>query len=292
MESYQTIKSPWEDSFYDLLGSARRNLLLVSPFMKQAQAIKLIDRLDAAGVTPSIHVGIMTDLRPDSILAGVLDIESLLAFAKSTPNLTITYLPNLHAKVYVADDHTAVITSANFTDGGLRRNFEYGVVATDTNTVAKVLNDMRDYAALGSLVTHDSLESMASISKDLKGLRQKAERSIRREFRRAFNEKLEEARIQLLTVRAEGKTTHGIFADTILYLLARQPMRTTDMHPMIQRLHPDLCDDHEDRVIKGVHFGKKWKHYVRNAQQHLKRQGLITFDGTYWRLTRRVAPSP
>jgi len=284
MVSFRTIGSPWEEGFYDLLGSARRNLIIVSPFMKHAQATKLIARLDAS-VTPSIQVEIMTDLRPDSILAGVLDVESLLAFAKSTPNLTITYLPNLHAKVYVADDHTAVITSANLTDGGLRRNFEYGVVAIDPSIVAQVRNDMQDYAALGSLVTTDSLESMARIANDLKGLRQQAENSIRQKFRRAFNEKLEEARIELLTLRAEGKTTHGIFADTILYLLARKPMRTTEMHPMIQRLHPDLCDDSEDRVIKGVHFGKKWKHYVRNTQQHLKRQGLIAFDGSYWRLT-------
>ena len=285
IESLQTIKSPWEEGFYDLLGSARRNLLLVSPFMKQAQATKLIERLDVSGVTPSIQVGIMTDLRPDSILAGVIDVESLLAFARSTPNLTITYLPNLHAKVYVADDHTAVITSANLTDGGLRRNFEYGVVATDPSTVAQIRNDMQDYAALGSLVMKDSLESMARIANDLKGLRQQAENSIRQKFRKAFNEKLEEAKIELLTLRAEGKTTHGIFADTILYLLARKPMRTTEMHPMIQRLHPDLCDDSEDRVIKGVHFGKKWKHYVRTAQQHLKRKGLIAFDDPYWRLT-------
>ncbi len=285
METFQTLKSPWEDTFYDLLGSARKSLLLVSPFIKQAQTTKLIDRLFVAGVATSIRVGIVTDLCPDSILAGALDIESLLSFAKSTPNLSITYLPNLHAKVYVADNHTAVITSANLTAGGLSRNFEYGIVATERNTVAKIVNDMRDYAALGSLVTNDSLESMAGIAEELKGLRQKAERSIKRDFRKAFNKKLEEARIELLGVRAEGKTTHGIFADTILYLLARKPMRTTEMHPMIQRLHPDLCDDNEDRIIKGVHFGKKWKHYVRNAQQYLKRQGAIAFDGSYWRLT-------
>jgi hypothetical protein len=47
---------------------------------------------------------------------------------------------------------------------------------------------------------------------------------------------------------------------------------------------PDLCDDSVDRVIDGVHFGKKWKHYVRNAQQYLKRSGEIEFDGSRWRL--------
>lgn len=132
----------------------------------------------------------------------------------------------------------------------------------------------------------ETLRVMLEISHDLKDLRVKAERSISRSFRKAFNEKLEAAKVELLTVRAEGKTTHGIFADTILYLLARKPLRTADMHPLIQELHPDLCDDTEDRVIKGVHFGKKWKHYVRTAQQHLKRRGQIEFDGQYWRLVK------
>jgi hypothetical protein len=30
-------------------------------------------------------------------------------------------------------------------------------------------------------------------------------------------------------------------------------------------------------VIKGVHFGKKWKHFVRTAQVHLKRKRADLF---------------
>ena len=61
-------------------------------------------------------------------------------------------------------------------------------------------------------------------------------------------------------------------------------MRTEELHPLVQLLHPDLCDDSVDRVIDGEHFGKKWKHYVRNAQQYLKRNGEIQFDGSRWHL--------
>jgi hypothetical protein len=45
-----------------------------------------------------------------------------------------------------------------------------------------------------------------------------------------------------------------------------------------------LCDDEVDRVIDGRHFGKKWKHAVRTAQQHLRRKGLIALEGELWRL--------
>jgi hypothetical protein len=59
------------------------------------------------------------------------------------------------------------------------------------------------------------------------------------------------------------------------------------MHPLVQRMHPDICDDEIDRVIDGVNFGKKWKHHVRTAQQALKRARKIDFDGQKWNLTAR-----
>jgi phosphatidylserine/phosphatidylglycerophosphate/cardiolipin synthase-like enzyme len=245
----------------------------------------MLDCFSSTGVLSSLRVDLITDLRPDSILTGALDVEALLAFANSVPHSTITYLPNLHAKVYIADQHTAIITSANLTDGGLIKNFEYGVVVNDPQTITQVRTDLSQYASLGNIVPRDALESLTSVAVDLKNLRQQAERSIQREFRRAFNQKLEVAKLKLLSIRAEGKTTHGIFADTILYLLARGALRTVELHPLIKQLHPDLCDDGEERIIKGVHFGKKWKHHVRNAQVYLRRRGSIYFDGTHWRRT-------
>jgi len=99
-----------------------------------------------------------------------------------------------------------------------------------------------------------------------------------------FQEKLDAARIRILRHRAKGKSTHAILADTILFLLSKGPLRTVELHPMIQHLHPDICDDSVDRVLDGVHFGKKWKHHVRTAQQFLKREGRIRYDGQRWHL--------
>ena len=80
----------------------------------------------------------------------------------------------------------------------------------------------------------------------------------------------------------EGVTR--VFSRTILFLLQGGPLRTIDLHPQIKRIHPDLCDDSVDRVIDGERFGKRWKHLVRTAQQILKRDGSVQFDGTFWRL--------
>jgi hypothetical protein len=117
----------------------------------------------------------------------------------------------------------------------------------------------------------------------LKATRQEADKSIKTKLRAAFEQRTEAAKLELFKARARGKTTHGIFCDTVLYLLEREgPLRTGELHPLIQHIHPDLCDDTIDRVIDGVHFGKRWKHYVRNTQQALRRKGLIGFDGQRW----------
>ena len=78
----------------------------------------------------------------------------------------------------------------------------------------------------------------------------------------------------------------------ILYLLASSgyppllkrygPLPTEQMHPKIEVIHPDLCDNNIDRVIDGKHFGKKWKHAIRTAQQHLKKTGEIELVNRRW----------
>ena len=55
---------------------------------------------------------------------------------------------------------------------------------------------------------------------------------------------------------------------------AKDPMITSELHQHVRAIHPDLCDD-EDRIIGGESFGRKWKHTVRTAQQHLKHRGEI-----------------
>lgn len=78
---------------------------------------------------------------------------------------------------------------------------------------------------------------------------------------------------------------HAVFVKTIMFLLEKHgPLSTEQLHPLIEQIHPDLCDNTVDRVIDGKSFGKKWKHAVRTAQQHLKKQQLIALVGDKWQL--------
>ena len=138
---------------------------------------------------------------------------------------------------------------------------------------------------LGANISLEELRVLSLEMHDLKETFLHAQNSIRAQARRAFEARLESARTQLLHHRAKGITTHAIFADSIKFLLRNGPLMTSELHPLMQSLHPDLCDDSVDRVIDGVNFGKRWKHYVRNAQQHLKRNGEVLFHKGRWSLS-------
>lgn len=278
------LRSPWTETLERLISLVDENLLIVSPFVKRSATERILKQLDQRGRRASVRFGLITDLRPESTLAGSMDLDAIADIGRSVPGFELTHLPSVHAKVYVADCRMAIVTSGNLTEPGLRGNVEYGVALTEEGIVREVRSDFESYASLGAKVSIDDVAALSEEVKDLKTLFQRAERSIRDRARRAFQEKLQSTHLRLLRQRAKGKTTHAIFSDTLRFLLAKGPLRTEDLHPLVQLLHPDLCDDATDRVIDGVHFGKKWKHYVRNAQQYLKRRGEIRFDGARWNL--------
>ena len=75
------------------------------------------------------------------------------------------------------------------------------------------------------------------------------------------------------------------FADAVKYILKRNgPLPTTEIHPLVQELMPEWCDDDVERIIKGTSFGRKWKHQVRNAQVQLRREGVVVLEEGRWRL--------
>ncbi len=284
LEAVSLVRSPWTNSFQQLLSLVDQSLLIACPFVKRFATERILAQLDQRELRASVTLRLITDLRPESTLAGSMDLEAISELGRNVPGFELTHLPSVHAKVYVADYKMAIVTSGNLTEPGLCGNIEYGVALADGNVVRRVRSDLEGYASLGATVSIADVTALAAEMEDLKALYQQAERSVRAQARRAFREKLNSAHIRLLRHRAKGKTTHAIFSDTIRFLLTKGPLRTEELHPLIQLLHPDLCDDSVDRVIDGVHFGKKWKHYVRNAQQYLKRNGEIEFDGSRWRM--------
>jgi hypothetical protein len=217
------------------------------------------------------------------LIEGSLDPSAIVDVLDVFPATAVSIAPRLHAKAYLADQSVAIVTSANLTEGGLYLNKEYGILLRDPVQVSHLKRDVEAYAALGSQTSRTRLEALAAATESVRKSRDRLLRSARRALRQEFQARVEQTATQILRARAEGKTTHSLFSDAVLYLLQhRGPLTTRQLHPLLKAIHPDLCDDSIDRVIDGVHFGKRWKHYVRNAQQYLKRKGMVRYTGRIW----------
>ena len=276
--------SPWAEAFEDFGHSIRRHALLVAPFITREPLEQLSSLL---ATTNPPEVNILTNLAVDSMLQGSIDVKAIASFCNLHTSVTVRNLPGLHAKVYVADDSLAIVTSGNLTSSSLNRNYEYGVQITDQSIVKQISHDLYEYGRLGSEVSAIELERVAEISQTLKTSYEETINTSRVEVRKEFERRLDVARESLRNIRARpGESTHAIFARTILYLLRNNALTTRQINSLIEGIHPDLCDDTIDRVINGVHFGRKWKHMVRNAQVFLRRKGLIKLDDGKWSLAR------
>ncbi len=230
-------------------------------------------------------IDLITNLDADSLLHGTVDPEAIAGFGRAWSSVIVRHLPGLHAKTYIADENLAIITSGNMTQASLYRNYEYGIQITDPEVVRLIATDIREYGSLGTPVSLPELDELTEITRTLRLKYAEALHTARHRANKEFQDELETARNALRNLRAKpGESASSIFARTILHILKRGPLSTREIHPIIEGIHPDLCDNSIDRVINGVHFGKRWKHWVRGAQQQLKRQGRIENADRKWRL--------
>ncbi len=282
----ELLASPWRSTFRDFLASVQRDMLIASPFIKRTEAEWICQTLRSREVVSDFTLQVMTDVRSDSVLSGSLEMEALRTFAEALPQAIVINLPRLHAKVYVADEDSALVGSANLTAAGLDSNYEYGVVLRDPSVVRHIRSDLQAYAQVGNRLAPEVLMDLAAIGHELAAEYEQVQRSAKASLRRRFARKLREANYEFLRAQVGSRSANSLFSEAIMYVLSKGSLRTEDLQPRVQRLLPDLCDDTVELIINGERFGKRWKHGVRNAQQFLKKGGVIRFDGRTWSLTR------
>lgn len=284
MKTYEFVQYPIEDKLKPILREAESRLFIATPFIKD-YGVEIILK----NTKQVKKLKILTNLDLTNISSEAFDIEALLRLWNRF-DVSIASLRKLHAKVYIADNRVAFLTSANLTRGGLLENYEYGVILRDTPIVTVILEDMNKYFNLGNIFDRETIGDIKDDVKEIKDLQQKIEKSSKLgKLNSLLKQKEENLQTKVLRNRIRGKTINAIFAETIGYLLkTRGPLSTAELHPLIQNIHPDICDDTIDRVIDGQHFGKKWKHLVRDAQQYLKRKNISYLAENKWHLMREV----
>jgi hypothetical protein len=190
---------------------------------------------------------------------------------------TVSSLSKLHAKVYIIDETVAVITSANLTYGGLKSNFEYGVLINDKTTIKTVKQDVLDYAALGLVYDKEFLTKIYEESQKIEKIQGKPDKQRNDSELKLLLEQQQKIDTILESRYEDKETRHSIFAKTIKFLLGKHKQLTTpELYSLVQDIHPEMCDD----TVKYSNGEKKWKIEVRQARHFLKKQGVVTMHGT------------
>ena len=272
------LGAAWRGNLATTIQNARASVLLAAPFVKYDVAAWLTEQVPAG-----VALTVLTRIRADAIASAALDITALLHLAESSD----VALPNLHAKVFVADQSSAIVTSGNLTRAGLDTNIECGVVLRQSRLVGAVREQMGSFARLGSEVSAEALADLLPLEEELRRAQARSNNAVEPEARRRLARITNQAKPQLVGAQVGYRSANAVFGEALRFLLTTGPRTTAALGAEVSELLPDLCDDGEELIINGERYGKAWKHSLRNAQQHLKRRGVVVYDPDMWALSAR-----
>ncbi|MEI2446066.1 restriction endonuclease PLD domain-containing protein [Priestia megaterium] len=121
-------------------------LRIISPFLMESFD-DFFNELNGKGIK---HISLTTTLK-DNSLDLLKKSNSLYSFCLNCKRNNISYSVNidnkLHGKIYITLKSgiplQGIITSANFTNSGLKVNHEWGIITDDTNQLLKLLNEVK-----------------------------------------------------------------------------------------------------------------------------------------------------
>lgn len=124
----EIIKSPWANRFKELILSTKKEFIFTSPFIKNSAAILLMN-----SINKDVNIKGIISFRLQNFASGASDFEAIEMLWKNKASLKS--IQKLHSKVYIFDESTAVISSANLTPSGLAGNVEIGILVKEKKVV-------------------------------------------------------------------------------------------------------------------------------------------------------------
>lgn len=128
------LTTPWKDNLLELVHQSKKSIKITSPFLKNNICSELLRVKN-----DSAKLEIITSFKLMSVYSGSLDLAAIESILDK--NGVVKNYSKLHSKIYLFDDSNAVITSANLTNGGLLRNFEYGILIDEKSIVKQITVD-------------------------------------------------------------------------------------------------------------------------------------------------------
>jgi hypothetical protein len=107
------LRSPWPEHFDYLIGKASSSLVIASPYIGKGPCQRIISLKRKTTELREITILLVTDLSRETVLSGATDASAIYEMVGLFSQIEVRFLPSIHAKVYIADDQIAVVTSSN-----------------------------------------------------------------------------------------------------------------------------------------------------------------------------------
>ena len=125
-------REEYHGSLLDSMIGSARHVSFICPYVREDQVESLLGERELE----SIRVITLWDVR--AFLMGASQPEALKLLLRLGGDVR-AMRSGLHAKVYIAEDSSALVTSANLSAGGMTENLECGVAIEDRETVSHLL---------------------------------------------------------------------------------------------------------------------------------------------------------
>jgi HKD family nuclease len=280
--SVALLKSPFDDKFKDILNQTKQEIIFSSPYINNAGVSILLDSL---GDTTDKSIQILTNLSARNIIDNVTQPTALLRIYDTFKKTIVSSLNKLHAKIYIVDESYAIITSANLTYGGIKSNFEYGVLLDDLKIIKTIKQDVLDYVSLGNIFDKHFLSKIYAESQKIERVQEIPPKERKDSELRLLLEQGQKIDDIFISRYENKETRHGIFVKTVKFLLQKHNSLTTlELYELVKDIHPEMCND----AIE-YHKEKRWKIEIRQALFFWRRKGIVVGNRTLhhqtWSLT-------
>lgn len=130
----EILKGELTERFFDLVSSSKEKIRLCAPYVK-TDVVKNVNK----NKKEKVKIEIISNFNLANFYRKSSDIGAFKEIIQSKGKVYNNQ--SLHAKIYIFDDNYSIITSANLTTSGFKRNVEYGVFIKEKNLVAETIND-------------------------------------------------------------------------------------------------------------------------------------------------------
>lgn len=124
----ELIKTPTANVFYELVSECNNKMVLCAPFIKKESVNQILKKKKG-----SSKLTVITSSNISNFIQKSSDLSAIRQLLEN--DATVLNYQDLHAKIYLFDNEKVLITSANITYSGMYRNYEYGVLVSEEDTI-------------------------------------------------------------------------------------------------------------------------------------------------------------